>query len=406
MTTTSARMRAWSGTAILSFGFRPFFLMASIWAALAMMVWVVMLTGRDVLPTAFDPVGWHAHELLFGYLGAVIAGFLLTAVPNWTGSLPLIGWPLAGLSGLWVLGRVAVAVSGGLAPLGTALADLAFSLALTGFLAREIIAGRNWKNLPVLALLAGWTLANGLFHWEAARGGSPAQGTGLRIGLAIAVMLISLIGGRIVPSFTRNWLVQRKATRLPVPFGRADGAVLALTIAALALWSLWPDRMATAVACGLAGLAHLWRLSRWQGVRTGGEALVWVLHAGYAFVPLGFLAIAAGRFVPGLGPAAQHVWMAGAVGLMTLAVMTRASLGHAGRPLHATGATTALYLALIVAVLARLLAGFMPGQGWPLHLAAGAWILAFGGFAVLYWPILARPRKAARTANRAPDAGQ
>ncbi|GGE28850.1 uncharacterized protein involved in response to NO [Gemmobacter megaterium] len=404
MTTSAERMRAWTGPAILSFGFRPFFLLAGIWAALAMAVWVGMLTGRDVLPTAFDPISWHAHEFLFGYLGAVMAGFLLTAVPNWTGSLPLVGWPLAGLVALWVLGRGAVAVSAHLPPMVVALADLAFPLALAGFLGREIITGRNWKNLPVLALLIGWTLANALFHWEAAQGGAPAQGIGLRVGLAVAVMLISLIGGRIVPSFTRNWLAQRGAARLPVPFGRADGAVLALTGVTLALWVLGPDHMLSAMGGGLAGLAHLWRLVRWQGRQTGAEALVWVLHVGYAFVPLGFLAVALAQFVPDLAPAAQHVWMAGAVGLMTLAVMTRASLGHAGRPLHATGPITALYLALIVAVLARLLAGLLPGADWPLHLAAGGWITAFGGFAVIYWPILARPRKAARQPNAAPKA--
>lgn len=408
MTTSAERIRAWTGPAILSFGFRPFFLLAAIWAALAMAIWVAMLTGREVLPTAFDPIGWHAHEFLFGYLGAVMAGFLLTAVPNWTGSLPLVGWPLAGFVALWVLGRGAVAMAAHLPPLPVALADLAFPLALAGFLGREIITGRNWKNLPVLALLTGWTIANALFHWEAAQGGAPAQGTGLRTGLAVAVMLISLIGGRIVPSFTRNWLAQRGAPRLPVPFGRADGVVLGLTGVTLAVWVLWPDHALTALACGLAGLAHLWRLARWQGHQTGAEPLVWVLHAGYAFVPLGFLAVGLSSLIPGLAPdlapAAQHVWMAGAAGLMTLAVMTRASLGHAGRPLHATRPITALYLALIVAVLARLLAGLLPGADWPLHLAAAGWIAAFGGFAVIYWPILVHPRKAARHPNAAPKA--
>jgi uncharacterized protein involved in response to NO len=177
MTTSAERMRAWTGPAILSFGFRPFFSLAGLWAALAMAVWVAMLSGRTVLPTGFDPIGWHAHEFLFGYLGAVMAGFLLTAVPNWTGSLPLVGWPLAGLVALWVIGRGAVAVSAHLPPVVVALADLAFPLALAGFLSREIVAGRNWKNLPVLALLTGWAVANALFHWEATRR-APAQASG------------------------------------------------------------------------------------------------------------------------------------------------------------------------------------------------------------------------------------
>ena len=152
MTTSAQKIRTWEGPAILSFGFRPFFLFGSIWAALAMALWVVMLTGRDIVPTAFDPVSWHAHEFLFGYLSAVLAGFLLTAVPNWTGRLPIVGWPLAGLVALWAAGRVAVAVSA-LLPWGAVMAvDLVFPLALAAVLAREIVAGRNWKNLPCCAL--------------------------------------------------------------------------------------------------------------------------------------------------------------------------------------------------------------------------------------------------------------
>ncbi|WP_415182213.1 NnrS family protein [Phaeovulum sp.] len=396
MKTSAEKMRAWTGPAIFSFGFRPFFLLGTIWAALAMVVWVLMLTGRDIFPTAFDPVSWHAHEFLFGYLGAVLAGFLLTAVPNWTGRLPMVGWPLAGLVGLWVLGRFAVAVSA-LLPWGLVMiADLAFPIALALVLSREIFAGKNWKNLPVVGLVFGFVVANALYHLTLAQGGYPAGGVGLRLGLAAAVTMISLIGGRIVPSFTRNWLAQRRHPSLPVPYGRADGGVLVLTLVALLLWVTWPAQVVTAVACALVGVAHFWRLSRWSGRHAVGEPLVWVLHVGYAFVPLGFLAIAAGHFIPGMGPAAQHVWMAGAIGLMTLAVMTRASLGHAGRPLHATRPIASLYVLLIVSVLARFSMGIFPDQDWLLHLAAGAWIAAFGGFAVIYWPVLARPREAKR----------
>jgi uncharacterized protein involved in response to NO len=400
MTTSAEKIRAWDGPAILSFGFRPFFLFGGIWAALAMTLWVGMLTGREILPTAFDPVSWHAHEFLFGYLGAVLAGFLLTAVPNWTGRLPMVGWPLGGLVLLWVAGRLAVAVSA-LLPSGVVMAsDLAFPLILGAALAREIVAGRNWKNLPVLAMVLGLTLANAAFHLEAARGGYPAGGIGLRSGLGVAVMLISLIGGRIVPSFTRNWLAQRRSPVLPVPYGRADGLVLAATLVALMVWVIWPDHAATAVFCTVAGAAQLWRLSRWSGRYTRAEPLVWVLHAGYTFVPLGFLAVATAPLLPGMAAAAQHVWMAGAVGLMTLAVMTRASLGHAGRPLHATGPIATLYLALIVAVLARFTADALPMLPWLLHLAAGAWIAAFAGFALIYWPILTRPKAAPRRPTR------
>ena len=404
MTTSAEQMRSWSGPAILSYGFRPFFLLGSIWAALAMVLWVLMLTGHDVLFTAFDPVSWHAHEFLFGYLGAVLAGFLLTAVPNWTGRLPIVGWPLGALVGLWLAGRVAVATSA-LLPWGmAAVIDLAFPAALFTALAREVVVGRNWKNLPVLGLLFGMIAANGLYHLEAAQGGYPAKGVALRMGLAVAVMLISLIGGRIVPSFTRNWLVQRHNPALPTPFGRSDAIVLALTGVALMVWTLRPDLSLAEVTCGVAGMAQTWRLSRWSGRHTLAEPLVWVLHAGYACLPLGFFAVAAGAFLPAMAPAAQHVWMAGAVGLMTLAVMTRASLGHTGRPLHATWPITAIYASLIIAVVARFVAGALPEAAWPIHLAASVWIAAFTGFAAVYWPILARlkterrrPMKASRT---------
>ena len=393
MTTSAERMRAWSGPAVFSYGFRPFFLFGAIWAALAMALWVLMLTGHAVLPTAFDPISWHAHEFLFGYLGAVLAGFLLTAVPNWTGRLPIVGWPLAGLVALWLAGRAVVAVSAHFPWQLVLLVDLAFPLTLEAVLAREIVSGRNWKNLAVLGLVLGFAVANALYHLDAARDGYPATGSGLRLGLAVAVMLISLIGGRIVPSFTRNWLAQQHSPALPTPFGRLDSAVLLLTFVSLLVWVIWPDHLATAAVCALTALAQAWRLSRWAGLHTRPEALVWVLHVGYAFVPLGFLAIALGVILPDLRPAAQHVWMAGAVGLMTLAVMTRASLGHAGRPLHATRSITVLYIALILAVTVRFAAGGFPGQIWMLHLAACAWIAAFAGFAVLYWPILALPRR-------------
>jgi uncharacterized protein involved in response to NO len=199
-----------------------------------------------------------------------------------------------------------------------------------------------------------------------------------------------------VPSFTRNWLARRGPGRLPVPpMQRFDKAALLALLAALGLWVAAPQGLATGVALLLAGALHLARLARWAGTRTAAEPLVWVLHAGYLFVPLGALAMAAAVLAPGpLGIApAQHLWMAGAIGLMSLAVMTRATLGHTGQALTASAGTTALYVALVVAVGARLAAGLAPGQAGALHMLAGlAWIAAFGGFAVLYGRLLLRPK--------------
>ncbi|MGF6859811.1 uncharacterized protein involved in response to NO [Rhodobacteraceae bacterium MBR-64] len=396
MTTSAQKIRDWHGPEVLRVGFRPFFLLGAIWSALAMALWLGVLSGRVVLPTAFDPVGWHAHEMLFGYLGAIAAGFLLTAVPNWTGRMPVTGWPLAGLAGLWLVGRAAVTFSAVLPPVLVAVADLAFLVALAAMILREIIAGRNWRNLIVLALLGGLIVGNGLFHWQVGQGAYAAGSAGFRLGLAAAVMMIVVIGGRVVPSFTRNWLVKRGSAARPAPFGATDKAALLVSVLALGAWVIGPFHMATGALCLLAGIANLIRLARWSGLRTGGEALLWVLHAGYLFVPLGFLAVAVGVLWPGagavMGTGAQHVWMVGAIGVMTLAMMTRASLGHAGRPLTAGRPVIALYVILIVAVGARFGLGMLPGNTALLHLAATGWIAGFGGFAVLYWRILTGPR--------------
>ena len=403
MTTSAQAIRAWTGPAILSYGYRPFFLLAAIWAALAMALWVPMMTGVMPAPGVFGPVDWHAHALLFGYTSAVIAGFLMTAVPNWTGRFPIVGWPLAVLVALWLAGRVAMTLPLGLSPLAVALVDLAFPLALAFAIGRELVAGRNWRNLKVLVLFAVLILANARFHWAAAEGFG-AGDWGARLGLAVVIMMIAVIGGRIVPSFTRNWLARREPGRLPAPTDRFDNVAMALTLVALLFWVAMPFDIVTGILCLIAGAVNLVRLARWQGQRTGAEPLVWVLHAGFAFVGLGFLSVGAdalGWLPGGTGP--QHVWMAGAIGLMTLAVMSRASLGHAGLPLSAGRGVMALYLALIGAVAARFAAGFLPGATSPLHLAATLWIVGFAGFAVLYWTILTRSRVDQRRANPAPN---
>jgi len=387
-------MRDWTGPAILTYGFRPFFFGAALWAVLAMVLWVLMLSGKAALPTAFDPVSWHAHEFLYGYLGAVVAGFLLTAVPNWTGRLPIVGWRLGALAGLWLAGRVAVMVSAVIPALLVAAVDLAFFAVLALVLAREIVAGRNWRNLIVLGMLAVFMAGNALFHWEAARGDYAAQGGGLRLGLGAGIMMIAVIGGRVVPSFTRNWLVKRGQVVLPSPPMQAfDKLALVVLAAALVLWVALPLSAMTGAALVLAGVLHLLRLARWTGHRTLAEPLVTVLHLGYAFLPLGALALGAEILAPGTfgTSGAQHLWMAGAIGLMTLAVMTRATLGHTGQTLTAGPGTIALYGALVLSVLARVAAGLWPEFSGPLHMVAGlGWITAFGAFAVIFGALLLR----------------
>jgi uncharacterized protein involved in response to NO len=359
-----------------------------------MLLWVPMIAGNLTLPTAFEPVTWHVHAFLFGYLTAVIAGFLLTAVPNWTGRLPIVGWPLAGLFALWVLGRFAVVFSVGLSPLLVALVDLAMPAALAAVIAREIIAGKNWRNLMVLGMLCVLMIGNAVFHWEAARGVYAAQGYGLRIGLGAGIMMIAVIGGRIIPSFTRNWLVKQGATTLPTPPMQAfDKIALLSLVAALVTWAAFPKTFAAAILLGLAGLLHLARLTRWAGVRTWAEPLVVILHIAYLFVPLGALALAAEITLPrlaGLG-AVQHLWMSGGIGVMTVAVMTRATLGHTGQTLRAGVGTIVIYSGVLLATFLRVAAGLWPMFAAELYWASGgAWLIAFVGFALIYGPLLLR----------------
>lgn len=401
MTTSAEQRRAWTGPAILTVGFRLFFLLAGIWATLAMSLWITILSGAMDLPTAFDPVSWHAHEFLWGYLAAVAAGFLLTAVPNWTGRLPVVGWPVAWLAAFWLLGRLAVGLSAWLPTVVTALADLSFLVALTCVLAREIIAGRNWRNLKVLVLLAVLALGNALFHLEAFHGDYAAGGVGLRIGLGAGVMMILVIGGRVTPSFTRNWLVKQGKSARPAAFGRLDQVALAIALAALFGWIIAPDTAWVAVLCLTAGATNLLRLARWSGGRTLAEPLVTILHVGYGLTALGFVTVGAATLGLGSATGAQHVWMAGGIGTMTLAMMTRASLGHAGLPLTATWPISAIYLAIIGATLARLGAGYSPFHDHLVQFAGAFWIAAFGGFTIVYWPILTRARTESKLPSRA-----
>jgi uncharacterized protein involved in response to NO len=301
MSTTTEQMRAWQGPAILGYGFRPLFLGAGIWAGLAMALWIAAVSGAVALPTRFAPIDWHAHELLYGYLPAVMAGFLFTAVPNWTGRLPIVGWPLLALVAIWVGGRVTITTSALLPAAVAPLVDLAFLALVAAMIGREILAGKNWRNLPVLAAVGLLWVGNLVFHFEATRGAA-SGGFGARIGIAVAIFLILLIGGRIVPSFTRNWLAQRGSGPLPAPMGRFDAIALAMAGLALVAWIAAPAAPASGALCCAAGLVHLGRLARWAGWRSFAEPLVAVLHVGYLFAPIGFLAVAASILVPGPSP--------------------------------------------------------------------------------------------------------
>jgi uncharacterized protein involved in response to NO len=351
-----------------------------------------MLGGAFSIPTAFSPLEWHVHELVYGYVPSIVAGFLLTAVPNWTGRLPVTGGPLLALVASWVAGRLAVLTSARIGAPLAAVIDLLFLFCLAGVIAREIVAGRNLRNVKVLSLLVLLLVGNAVFHGEAMTHASGGYGT--RLGIGIIVLLITLIGGRIIPSFTRNWLVRQPPGRLPVPFGRFDLACLDVGTLAIACWIADLQAGLTAVLATLAGCLHAVRLARWAGYRSLGEPLLLVLHLAYAFVPIGFLLLALGIAAPNvvLPSGALHAWTVGAIGTMTLAVMTRASLGHTGHALVASNATQIIYLAIVVAAAARVFSAFDLWRDAALTVSAAAWVLAFVGFVLSFGPLLVKPR--------------
>ena len=398
-TTPAPRRRAYQGPAILSYGFRPFFLLGAIYAGLAILVWLPVFHGELVLHSAFAPRDWHVHEMLFGYLPAVMTGFLFTAIPNWTGRLPIQGRPLLSLVLVWIAGRVAVTASAEIGWLAAFLIDTSFLALFAAAATREILAGKNWRNFKVVVLITLLLAGNVAFHIEAHVNGT--ADVSIRIGIATVVLLISLIGGRIIPSFTRNWLARERPGRLPAPFGRLDVAIVAITAVILLIWIVRQEGALVGTTLAVAGLLHLVRLGRWAGDRTFGERLVLILHVGYAFVPLGFLFGAASAFGLLSPSAGLHAWMAGSAEIMTLAVMTRASLGHTGQRLIASLSTQAIYAAALVAVLARICAVIETAHSDALlHVAAAAWSVAFFGFSVTYGPALLgldkRSRKQAR----------
>lgn len=369
----------------LSGGFRPFFLLGALAMALSVLAWIPFLLGLYQIPTAFMPRDWHVHTMLFGGVMAIVAGFALTAVSNWTGRPQIAGRELLLLVLLWLAGRVAVSTSAVLGAGLAAVIDLLFPLALTFGFAREVVLAGNYRNLRVVGIVALLGAADLAFHIEAARNGMADYA--LRAAIALVLTLIMLIGGRIVPAFTRNWLVARGAGALPAPFSRVEGAVMAISAAALAAWVLGPSAVATGVLLIAAGLANAVRLSRWCGWSTRSEPLLFILHFGFATLAAGFLVVGASALRPDLldSAAMVHVWTAGTIGVMTLAVMTRASRGHSGRHLKAGRLEMAIFVLVLLGTGARLLAPY--AGGWTTHAlecATLGWTAAYIAFAAGY----------------------
>jgi uncharacterized protein involved in response to NO len=370
-------------------GFRPFFLAAAAWAALALLLWIIALQSGASLPSQFDPLSWHIHEMLFGFVPAAIAGFLLTAIPTWTGRPPIQGRLLAGLAGIWFFGRMAVLLSSELPTWLTGIIDVSFLFLLSAIAAYEIAISRNRRNMAIPLPILVLAVANLLMHLEAAGVAVPA-GLGWRLGLAAITVLISVIGGRIIPAFTRNWLNSRNPQAVLAPHGLVDSAGMGLLHGGLIGWALVPDSKPVGVLLILAAIANFLRLLRWKGVLTLAEPLLAILHVGFLWL-VGSAALLGASMLTDRIPisAAIHAMTAGTIGTTVLAVMTRVSLGHTGRILHADHTTSLIYVLVTVAAVARVFAPFEQGHYTVLLEASAAlWIGAFAAFGIRYASLL------------------
>jgi uncharacterized protein involved in response to NO len=385
------RLRDEGGHPLWSYGFRPFFLFGSLFAAIAMLAWLPAYYGAITIPTAFTPRDWHAHEMIFGFLPAVVTGFLLTSIPNWTGRLPLQGRPLIWIVLVWIAGRVAISTSAATSLVFAGVVDLAFLALVAAAATREVVAGKNWRNLRVIAVVGLLLVGNAVFHVEVLLSGT--ADVGIRLGVAATIFLITLVGGRVVPSFTRNWLARKNPGRLPSPFGPIDVAALVASAIALAGWTVAPDGAPTGALLILGGALQTLRLMRWAGDRTLGDRLVLVLHVAYGFIPLGFFLAAAAAFGGLPASAGSHAWTVGTAGLMVLAIMSRASLAHTGRALMASGSIQLVYGLLVGASIFRICAATHPALAALLMPFAWlGWTGAFGLFATSYWQVFMGPR--------------
>lgn len=372
--------------ALFRLGFRPFFLLAGAFAALIIPLWLLVWSGRATLPTTQLPASWHAHEMVFGFVVAVVAGFLLTAVRNWTSRPTPTGPVLAGLAALWAAGRLLVLFDGTMPHVGVAIVDLAFVPALALAIARPIVASKNWRNLAFVPLLLSLFAANAVYHFGAGTLAVRAP----RIAIDVVLVIVVVIGGRVIPSFTANGL------RIEVPARKLlDRASIAATGVVALLGAAFEGSWALAIASLVAGVLHGARLLGWKPWATRRSPILWVLHVGYAWIAIGLVLRGVAIFVPSLPASAPtHALTVGAIGSLILGMMSRVSLGHTGRMLSVGRPVTVAYAMLAAAALARVGGPIVVPNwyGWVLVVAGALWTAAFGIFVAVYFPVLVSPR--------------
>jgi uncharacterized protein involved in response to NO len=375
--------KAAHGFPLLRAGFRPFFLLAGLQAALMVPLWLIFLSGHGA--PAVTPLLWHGHEMVFGFAVAAVCGFLLTAVPNWTGAAGVKGLPLAGLVLLWLVARIGFL--GGLPLWLAATCDILLLPALGGLLARPLILAGKPRNMMFLVLLSILTICDGLLLAEML-GWAQTGRAGLYGGIFLLLLMIAVVGGRIIPGFTQSGLRMIGVAMQPAGRPWLDKASLAALALAGGLWLALPGSLPAGLACLLAAGLHLARMAGWKGWLTLRVPLLWILHFGYLWLPVGLALLGLSAIAPKLlGPeTAVHALTAGTIGSMVLGVMSRAALGHSGRPLVPAKATVAAYVLVQLGAFVRVF-GVLAGLPMALHLSGCLWSLGFAVYAVVYAPI-------------------
>ncbi len=390
---------------LFSVGFRPFFLLAGAYSAVAVGAWSGWLADFGGWGEVYPPAQLHAHEMLFGFALAAVAGFQLTAVPQWTGAAPLRGPGLAALAGAWLAGRLGVLAAGVLGPVAAMVLDLLFPLGLLVVIGSMLLGANNRRNYIFIVLLSVISLANLCWHLDmmgVLEGSFAGAGdTALNLMLNLLLIMITVIGGRVIPLFSANWL-KRQGRELTIHHpawlqGLCLGGLVAVTLAELFAPWLEPDLMGAPIgALALAtGLAHLARLWGWGGYRTLAHPLVWIMHLGYLWLCLAIM-LKGGSYLGDIIPpaAARHAAGVGAIGTMIMAIMPRVCLGHTGRDLILPRPMLAAYALIVAAPLLRVASPFLDGDWYQAALLGSGlcWTLAFALFVWCFAPMLCAPR--------------
>jgi len=394
MVTVTPLERRRTGTfALFEYGYRPFFLLVALHGAVLVPVWVAAVFGWLALPVEME-VSWHAHQMVYGFAAAGLAGFMLTAVPNWTGAPPLRGAPLVALALLWLVGRLAMTLTTVFPQRVAAGIDLAFIPGLVLGVIGPLLAARKARNLMLLIPLAAFWIGDWMMQAQFTGIGEDTAGTGSRIGIDVMLLMITVIGGRIIPTFATNALRTSGSSVVAVSVPLVDRSAIA-AMALLIIVEAVPEMSALTGAIALIAAAlNAIRLTRWRGEKTLRSPILWILHLGYLWLIVGLAlkgAAALSDAVPDNAP--LHALTVGAIGTMLLAVMSRAALGHTGRPMKAHAPTVGAYVLISAAAVLRVAAALIPTAYMDLLIASGiAWTVGFALFLWIYAPMLVMPR--------------